>query len=794
MPAFRFPRHRHAVAPLLLLACVTLAACRGTRHPTAAPVAAAPAPDVTRVEILLLNGGGTPLQNYQSHLLHVRQLTAMLARMGVPHDRVSVLSSDGSDPGLDLAMRESQPEPDFWLVEGSWLEAPLKTPVTFGNSEVAGTALAPATKAELQRWFQTTGKAMRPGDSLLLYVTDHGTRNKEDLGNNGITLWGVGESISVKELGAMLRELDPDVRVVTLMSQCFSGGFAQLERAREGDGIPNGETCGFFSSTADRPAYGCYPENRGRENVGHSFHFLEALAETGRLDDAHRAVLVTDATPDVPLRTSDVWLDGVVRTAAKNAGEELTPFLDGLLRQAWATPAQWETELRLLDAIGHAYGSFSPRSIREIDEQAQRLEGASLQLRTNHGTWNAALDSARRANLDRFVLARPAWHQRLLEPKVRDLPQATARALTVELLHDLAPATRADRSTSQRLGVLRTKSQMAGDVAYRMEVRLGVLLRMRAILTHVAGRVWLATKGTPALREGYAALRDCEQFALPAAGVPPGTELARVAPFPRLEDDLVLADEVLPAWMGIQFKQAADDVRQQRKLANGAASVIAVYPESPAKVAGLQPGDIVTGPPGKPFTERDQIREWTMLSRVGEPRTLDVLRGGQPMQVTLRPQPMPRKWPSLSSPPKVGAPAPPLSLGSYRGTPPAQLADGTPHLLFFWATWCGVCKASLPELDAFAKERNVPVVAITDEAPALLDPFFAKLQGPFPATVATDVDRRTFLSYGVSGMPTFVLVDGAGVVQSYTVGYNPAKGLAIDGWTWSKRPAAPPAG
>ncbi len=788
MPVPRSPRHRRAVAPLLLLALATIVSCRGSRPPVAVPVSAVSAPDVTRLQVLLLNGGGTPAQNYQSHLLHVRQLKAMLAQVGVPGDRVSVLSSDGAEPGLDLAMRESQPEADFWLIQGSWLEAPLRTPIVFENSEVEGTVLAPATKAELGRWFETTGRAMRPGETLFLYVTDHGTRNKEDLGNNAITLWGVGESITVQELGAMLRSLDPKVRVVALMSQCFSGGFAALETARSGDGLPNGETCGFFSSTADRPAYGCYPENRGRENVGHSFHFLEALAETGRLDEAHRSVLVTDATPDVPLRTSDVWLDGLLRTAAKLSGQELTPFLDGLLREAWADPAAWESDLRLLDRIGNAYGSFSPRSIREIDEQAQRLEGASLELRRSHGTWDAALDSARRANLERFVLKRPAWHARLTEPKIRDLPQPAARALTAELLGELAPVTRADHGTTKRLDVLRRKSASAGEVAYRMEVRLGVLLRMRALLTHIAGRVWLATKATPDVRAAYAALRDCEQFALPAAGVAPGTELARVEPFPRLEDDLALADDVLPAWMGIQFKQAAEDVRAQQKLTDGAAAVVAVYPDSPAKAAGLQPGDIVTGPPRRPFTERDQIREWTMLSRVNEPATLDVRRDGRPLQVTLRPQPMPRKWPSLSSPPKVGAPAPPLTLGSYRGTPPTQLADGKPHLLFFWATWCGVCKASLPELDAFATERGVDVVAITDESSTLLDPFFAKLKGPFPGTVATDVDRRAFLNYGVSGMPTFVLVDGAGVVQSYTVGYNPKKGLAIDGWTWSKRP------
>jgi hypothetical protein len=130
------------MAPLLYLLLATIVACRGSRHPTPVAVPGAPrAPDVSRVEVLLLNGGGTAAQNYQSHLLHVRQLTSMLSQIGVPSDRVSVLSSDGADPGLDLAVRESQPEPDFWLVEGSWLEAPLKTPVTFGNSEVQGTVL-----------------------------------------------------------------------------------------------------------------------------------------------------------------------------------------------------------------------------------------------------------------------------------------------------------------------------------------------------------------------------------------------------------------------------------------------------------------------------------------------------------------------------------------------------------------------------------------------------------------------------------------------------------------------------
>jgi hypothetical protein len=54
------------------------------------------------------------------------------------------------------------------------------------------------------------------------------------------------------------------------------------------------------------------------------------------------------------------------------------------------------------------------------------------------------------------------------------------------------------------------------------------------------------------------------------------------------------------------------------------------------------------------------------------------------------------------------------------------------------------------------------VVAITDETPDKLDPFFAKYQAPFPAIVAVDTLRRAFLVYGVSGTPTFVLTDAAG--------------------------------
>src|SRR5207247_1591743 len=81
---------------------------------------------------------------------------------------------------------------------------------------------------------------LRPGDTLLVYVTDHGSKNDKDTADNRIVLWGEKESISVKELAQLTDQLDPGVRVVALMSQCFSGSFANLMSVRARDGQPSG--------------------------------------------------------------------------------------------------------------------------------------------------------------------------------------------------------------------------------------------------------------------------------------------------------------------------------------------------------------------------------------------------------------------------------------------------------------------------------------------------------------------------------------------------------------------------
>ncbi len=99
---------------MLALCALVAAACRPAQlAPVASvpsPLAALahPAPDMARLHVLMINGGGRPPQNYQSHLLHVRELQALLLQASAHPDQISTFNADGADPAADLAVREVQ--------------------------------------------------------------------------------------------------------------------------------------------------------------------------------------------------------------------------------------------------------------------------------------------------------------------------------------------------------------------------------------------------------------------------------------------------------------------------------------------------------------------------------------------------------------------------------------------------------------------------------------------------------------------------------------------------------------
>jgi thiol-disulfide isomerase/thioredoxin len=669
----------------------------------------------------------------------------------------------------------SEPDPEgAWLLKGAPRGGKLLRPVRFESSTVPGFALRPATPPELRRWFETLGAGLRDGDTLLLYVTDHGQRAPRDVMETRIVLWGDKASVSVRELRGLLRTLPRGVRVVTLMSQCFSGGFAWLGH-RDGERVPEPNVCGYFSSRYDLEAYGCYSALSGHDDVGHSFAFMRALEASGSFDDAHRAALVTDGTPDVPLRTSDLWLQELLYDQAAFSHVNVFSLIDTLLAEAWKNRAAWEPELRQLDRIGQAYGFASPRSVHEMQVMAGQLARVLSQVKTHAQAWSAAAADATEANLDDFVAATPAWAPWLDKTRPRAMTTPERRARVAELLPQLSAFT----ARGDGAGTLRTfsdQAETAHELMLRTKVRVAALLRMSALLSSIAGRVYLSALAEPPLLDAYRSMRACEGLTLPDLGDPGAaalTDEALTAMRPIVEDLRVL-DTLAPAWTGFKPGPLGTGQATAQSLPRGAALVRNVTAGSPAAAAGMRVGDVMLGPPGKPFTHQQDLGLWSMLLKPETPALMAVRRRGQTFTATITPSARVTAWPTLAAP-RLGLAAPEVAGVLYRGE---QRPQGR-RILFFWSTWCKPCKAALPELLALAKREDTPIIAITDEGRAQLDPFFAHWKAPFPAIVISDEPRRSMAEYGVSGTPTFVLIDDAGLVRNYKVGYTHAEGLSL---------------
>ena len=609
----------------------------------ATPVRAAEPVAPERLHVLMINGGGGRETNFASHLSHLRQLADLLERARVPSDQVTILASDGSDPAPDLAVRAPEPE-GSWLLEGTAVGDLLRQSTGFENSVLAGYSLRPATRAELRRTFATLKTRLQPGDTLLVFVTDHGTANPRDPLDNRISLWGAHESISVRSLRGLLAGLPARVRVVSLMSQCFSGGFAYLYDLHSLAQLASGAACGYFSSTADRPAYGCYPEVRGVEQVGHAFEFLQALARNGRFAGAHDRVLLSDQSPDVPLRSSEVLLDEILLRAARAQRADESRFVDEVLGKAWAGQG-FTRERDQTDRLAAEYGLPRLReyTLAEINQRGDELAGFLDGLEAHAKAWATALGDLNQARLDAFLASRPGWATRLALPALRKLGPAERRALAVELLRELVPLTEADAKQFARVQRLIDATAGLDEIAYRAEVRLAALLRMRTLLLDVAGRYYLKTQGKAKDVAALAALERCEDLDLtlaPAAGpASPAVKPALVA----LDTDRQTAARLQPAWLGFMFEPVSSSYRRRLGLPDGAVRVVSVVANSPASSAGLRPADILLGAGEEPFSRQNPVRPAVVLAPIGVQWPLDLQRGSKKLVLRVQPQAAPQK-------------------------------------------------------------------------------------------------------------------------------------------------------
>lgn len=115
-----------------------------------------------------------------------------------------------------------------------------------------------------------------------------------------------------------------------------------------------------------------------------------------------------------------------------------------------------------------------------------------------------------------------------------------------------------------------------------------------------------------------------------------------------------------------------------------------------------------------------------------------------------------------------GRKAPALALKDPAGAPKtlAEIANGRPAIVLFWASWCPYCKALMPPLakiaDKYGRDR-IAVVAVDVWEDDVADAKPIIEQGGFGFDYLMKGDKQT-KKWGVKGTPGLFVVDRTGKV------------------------------
>lgn len=121
----------------------------------------------------------------------------------------------------------------------------------------------------------------------------------------------------------------------------------------------------------------------------------------------------------------------------------------------------------------------------------------------------------------------------------------------------------------------------------------------------------------------------------------------------------------------------------------------------------------------------------------------------------------------------IGQPMPqfdlPPAIASLPGLSFANLANGKPHLLNFFASWCVPCRIEEPQLEEL-KQKGATIVGIAvRDHPADVQQYLQAFGNPY-SRIGADNLSKVQLAIGSSGVPETFVIDGKGIIRYQHIG------------------------
>jgi thiol-disulfide isomerase/thioredoxin len=103
-----------------------------------------------------------------------------------------------------------------------------------------------------------------------------------------------------------------------------------------------------------------------------------------------------------------------------------------------------------------------------------------------------------------------------------------------------------------------------------------------------------------------------------------------------------------------------------------------------------------------------------------------------------------------------------------------------PALIYFWASWCGICRMMQTTLVDIAGDVPVITVAFQSGDRATVSGYMSK--NGFEVPTIVDEEGALGQAYGIRGVPALFVLDRAGNIRYTSIGYTTSVGIRLRLW------------
>jgi len=248
----------------------------------------------------------------------------------------------------------------------------------------------------------------------------------------------------------------------------------------------------------------------------------------------------------------------------------------------------------------------------------------------------------------------------------------------------------------------------------------------------------------------------------------------------QAQPNTAIVKERRRGWLGVRFQETATDVSSSLGFAQPLIRVEMVVNNSPAAASGVQEGMLISHIDDERVSSKRGFIEHIQAKGAGETIKLRHIasdRSAKEIVVTLGDRPSES---ALQKDMFIGNKGSSFEYTDYSSKEKVEFSpsQGKVVLLDFWATWCGPCLMSMPNLkDLHEKysDQGLEIIGITDEALSKIRPVAKRYDIPY--TLGSNRSYSAFQKYSVQSLPTAVLIDKNGVIREVFIGAGHGRSL-----------------